>query len=258
MSENENRNICFSLQNVQKTFRKENGAVLRVDNLNIYTGEITAILGYSAAGKSTLMNIMALLQDYDKQADTVIHYRPDLYAPFHSLSASKKRELRREHFGFIFQEHHLIKHLSAHGNIMMPLSMKENSRKIRLSRVKELLDFAKISKKSYHSPPSALSGGESQRISVLRAIAHNPKVLFADEPTGSLDPVTGQIVIDMLRDWHSDDLNRTIIVVTHNFTQAFDMASRFIIFKNGSISFDGRKGDNVNSIQDLFKEIGEL
>ncbi|MFA6715996.1 MAG: ATP-binding cassette domain-containing protein [Victivallaceae bacterium] len=258
--ENENTNkICFSINNISKTFHYENGPVLDIDKLDIYAGEITAVLGYSAAGKSTLMNLLALLLGHDAKPGAEIHYCPSHYQqPYSKLSSHQKRKLRCEHFGFIFQNHHLVKHFSAYNNIMMPLRQKQTVGKHAKEIVAELLYSAGINRKIWNSLPATLSGGESQRISVLRAIAHNPKVLFADEPTGSLDPVTGDIVIKMLREWYEKDKTRTIIVVTHNFNQAYELASRFIIFQNGKIVFDGRKGREISGINDLFDKIQEL
>ena len=250
--------ICFAVKNLRKTFNKGAQPSLNVKDLEIYSGEITAVLGYSAAGKSTLMNLLALLQDYDANADTKTQYLPGEFPAYSMLSASQKVKLRREHFGFIFQDHHLIKHLTAYENIMMPMKLKHQKKVGNRKKVNDLLDFARIKASSRHSFPSTLSGGESQRISVLRAIAHDPRVLFADEPTGSLDPVTGGIVVDMLKRWYEDDPTRTLIIVTHNFNQAYELASRFLIFKNGEVAYDGRKHKDIKNINELFGKIQGL
>jgi putative ABC transport system ATP-binding protein len=242
---------CFTIRDLRKTYAKGFPPALDVEHLDVASGEITAILGYSAAGKSTLLNILGLLDGFDEDhGGTCVRYR-DL-RPYHQLSEREKNGIRRTQFGFIFQSHHLVSHLSAEDNVALPLALVGVPRRQRLRRIRTLLQEAGVtSAATWGSLPSSLSGGESLRVAVLRAFCHDPQVLFADEPTGSLDPLTGAKIMGMIRQWFEQSPLRTVLLVTHNFHEAFRFAGRFILLHRGRVVFDGRKGVDVNSPGEL-------
>jgi len=244
--------VCFEIRNLTAGYLPGQW-VVRIPELDIMAGEITAVLGYSAAGKSTLLNLLGLLDEpkYSNGPYTM-RYVPE-NANYTALSAGEQRRLRCDHFGYIFQDHHLTAHLSALQNVLLPLALAGVSRQKRHNAAAKLLGAAGLGEKAtWGALPSELSGGQSLRISVLRALAHSPRVLFADEPTGSLDPASGQKVVSMIEDWYNEDQSRSVILVTHNFHQAIQVAHRFVIFAYGRIVFDGRRGeDGVNNVNDL-------
>ncbi len=258
---------CFDIHKLKKAYSGSNSTpVLDIDRLTIYQGEITAVLGYSAAGKSTLLNILGLLdelKDCDQSkgeepslSSVVYHHSTGDRFQYSRISCRIKRRLRKRAFGFIFQNHYLASHLNVRDNITLPLMLK--AAPVHEEVLSELLCKGGFKTKDMdhsRSLPFSLSGGQSLRVSVLRALAHRPRVLFADEPTGSLDPVTGDSIMHLINDWHQSDPANTTILVTHNFHQAWKYAQRFLIMRAGRIVFDGRKGESVHSPDDLFNSI---
>ncbi len=263
----ETKNICFEIRNLKKCYSKsDKQPVLNIEALDIYRGETTAVLGYSAAGKSTLLNLLGLLDelpDFDgggNQKDSTIRYitGENIYR-YERLSNREKIWLRRWQFGFVFQDHHLTSHLSVRRNILLPLTIKHISRKQQRQTLRELVAEAGLNEtddRVLRSLPFRLSGGQSLRVAVLRALAHSPQVLLADEPTGSLDPITGKGINQMIGDWQrADHQMRTVIFISHNFHQAWDVATRFIILKRGKIRADVRKYCEVNEPDDLLRKL---
>ena len=200
--------------------------VLRGADLDLERGEMLAIMGTSGSGKSTLLHILGLLDEPDAGEVYLAGERID------ALPDRKRDELRNRAFGFIFQFYHLLPELTALENVLMPQWIRQGiwsywGRKRRLRREAEaLLDRVGLSPRMTHRP-AELSGGEMQRTAIARALAGNPAVLLADEPTGNLDAGSGHGVMELLR-----DLNRerglTMIVVTHdpNIAQQADRVVR--------------------------------
>lgn len=176
-------------------------SILQGADLSLSRGEVVALTASSGAGKSTLLHIAGLLER-PKHGKILIE-ATDGWA----LSEPKRSELRNRSLGFIFQFHHLLPEFNALENVMIPLRLAGQSKKQARSRAESLLAMVAMDHRYSHRP-SELSGGEQQRVAVARALACQPKVLLADEPTGNLDPETAQGVFEL------------IISLAHNFETA--------------------------------------
>jgi len=206
----------LSARGVVKSYWKGRNEVpvLRGADLELERGEMLAIMGASGSGKSTLLHILGLLDEADAGEVRLAGERID------ALPDRKRDELRNRAFGFIFQFYHLLPELTALENVLMPQWIREGvwsywGRRRRLRREAEaLLERVGLGHRLTHRP-AELSGGEMQRAAIARALAADPTVLLADEPTGNLDAASGRGVLELLR-----DLNRerglTMIVVTHD------------------------------------------
>ena len=186
----------------------DDGAVVAVNKVSIEidTGEKIALEGPSGAGKSTLLNLIGLI---DSPTAGEIRIDDKNLAEVRNHSAFRARNI-----GFIYQFHHLLPHLSAVENVELPLFATSMSRRERRERALWLL--ASVGIENQHTRlPGKLSGGERQRVAVARALANEPRILLADEPTGSLDEKTGGKVIDLLRDY-CDARQATLMLATHN------------------------------------------
>jgi len=208
-------------------------AVLKDVNLTIEAGEMVAIVGASGSGKSTLMNILGCL-DRPTRGD----YRVDGRSTG-ELDPDELAELRREHFGFIFQRYHLLSDLSAQGNVEMPAVYAGKRREARIDRADQLLDRLGLGDRSEHRP-GQLSGGQQQRVSIARALMNGGDIILADEPTGALDTHTGQEVLRILEELNA--AGHTIIIVTHDMNVARH-AQRIIEISDGEIVADKRNPD---------------
>ena len=188
--------------------------VLQGVDIEIREGEFLAIVGQSGCGKSTLLHLMGTLDRPDAGEIYLADNRID------NLPASARDRLRNETFGLIFQFYHLLPELNALGNVLLPLMIRHgffgylrNRRDFR-KRAKALLDKVRLSHRLRHKPRE-LSGGEMQRTAIARALINQPRVLLADEPTGNLDRVAGQEIIEILRNLNASE-NLTIVMVTHD------------------------------------------
>ncbi|MPT47425.1 MAG: MacB family efflux pump subunit [Sphingobium sp.] len=214
----------------------ESIAVLRGVNLDIYAGEMVAIVGASGSGKSTLMNILGCL-DRATRGRYLVNDRD-----VSRLDADELAQLRREHFGFIFQRYNLLGDLDAQANVEVPAVYSGMSRPDRHSRAAALLGRLGLMDRTHHRP-GELSGGQQQRVSIARALMNGGDVIFADEPTGALDSQSGTEVLKILHELH--DEGRTIIMVTHDRDIA-QQADRIIEISDGEIISDSRKdGKNI-------------
>ena len=199
--------------------------VLKGINLNVKKGEFISIVGKSGTGKSTLIYQLNLL-DIPTSGDVLLNgERVD------NLSVKEKTKIRLNQFGFVFQHYELLPELTAAENIALPLIMQGVEAKDAIKKAVELMkEFELLDK--VDKRPAKLSGGENQRVSVLRAVIHNPKIIFADEPTANLDTITSQNVLDLFK--KLNEKGQTIIMVTHE-TEYADMADRKIVIEDGII-----------------------
>jgi macrolide transport system ATP-binding/permease protein len=202
--------------------------VLRDVNLTIEAGEIVAIMGASGSGKSTLMNILGCL-DHPSEGSYRVAGRET-----RDLDADALAQLRREHFGFIFQRYHLLPHLDAASNVEMPSVYTGMPHAARRARSEKLLGRLGLADRTGHRP-SQLSGGQQQRVSIARALMNGGEVILADEPTGALDTRSGKEVIRILKELNA--LGHTVIIVTHDEKVAAH-ARRIIEIRDGEVVAD--------------------
>ena len=220
----------LNVSGVSKTF-KSGGRDLNVlsdINFSIETGEVVAIVGPSGSGKTTLLGLCAGLDNPTGGEIDIFDQR------ISSLSENQKAAVRNEYVGFIFQNFQLIPTLTAYENVMVPLELQGKKKEAR-TKSKDLLSRVGLGDRLTHYP-SQLSGGEQQRVSLARAFANTPKLLFADEPTGNLDGETGQSVESLLFDLNREQ-NTTLVIVTHDMELA-QKAGRIIRLKSGKIISD--------------------
>jgi putative ABC transport system ATP-binding protein len=214
------------LQDVKKVFYTDEVEThaLSGTHLDIGQGEYVSITGPSGCGKSTLLSILGLL-DSPTEGKYWLNGRP-----VSDLSASERARIRNREVGFIFQSFNLIGDLSVYENVELPLTYRGLSGAERKERVMDALEKVGMSHRAKHLP-SQLSGGQQQRVAVARAVAGQPLILLADEPTGNLDSKNGEAVMDLLRDLHQN--GATICMVTHD--------PRYATFADRAIHlFDGR------------------
>ncbi|HBK4770485.1 TPA: MacB family efflux pump subunit [Serratia liquefaciens] len=223
----------LQLQGISRRFQAgdQNVTVLKEINLSIAQGEMVAIVGASGSGKSTLMNILGCL-DRPSEGDYQVAGRSTARLDRDSLA-----ELRREHFGFIFQRYHLLGDLSAQGNVEVPAVYAGPARSARQQRAADLLQRLGLAQRLNYRP-SQLSGGQQQRVSIARALMNGGEVILADEPTGALDSHSGQEVMSILKDLHAR--GHTVVIVTHDM-QVAEHAQRIIELSDGEIVADRRQ-----------------
>jgi len=200
--------------------------VLNHANLTIQPGEAVALIAPSGAGKSTLLHIAGLLEQPDG-GEVYIAGRA-----CGRLGDAERTRIRRLEIGFVYQFHHLLPEFSALDNLVMPQMIRGLDRKTAAARAQELLSYLGLNDRSDHLP-SQLSGGEQQRVAVARAVANAPRVLFADEPTGNLDPKTADHVFDALMQLVKAS-QLAALIATHNLELAARMDRRVTI-RDGEI-----------------------
>ncbi|MCF7861776.1 ABC transporter ATP-binding protein [Candidatus Woesearchaeota archaeon] len=215
------------LQDVYKIYQMGEVQVpaLRGITLEITQGEFVAIVGQSGSGKSTMMNIVGCL---DKPTKGIVRLKGQ---DISRLSDSNLAVLRGHTIGFIFQQYNLIPSMTAFDNVLLPLELQEMNDAQARKQANKVLEMVDLGDKTHHLP-SQLSGGQQQRVSIARALAPEPEIILADEPTGALDSKTGRDVLKILHNlWKS---GKTIIMVTHDLNLA-KYAKRQIELKDGHI-----------------------
>jgi putative ABC transport system ATP-binding protein len=204
--------------------------------MELKKGEFVAFMGPSGSGKTTLLNLIGVM---DKPTKGKI-YIDDI-----DLTVLKEKELvklRRRTIGFIFQFYNLIPVLSAFENVELPMLIAGVPAKERESRARDLLAMVGLADRIYHRPDE-LSGGEQQRVAIVRALANKPSIVLADEPTGDLDSKTGKDVVKALRDLSNRE-GATVIIVTHDPTVA-NLANRIFEMRDGIIIHEHANGQNL-------------
>jgi putative ABC transport system ATP-binding protein len=199
----------IALNNLEKSIPSGNGRlwILRQITAEIADGEFVTIMGPSGAGKSTLLGILGML-DHDWTGEYHL-----LGEPVHTLKPKHRVALNKQYMGFVFQQYHLLDDLTVYENLDIPLSYRNVPKKEREALVAEALDrFGIVAKKDLY--PSQLSGGQQQLVGVARAVVANPKLILADEPTGSLHSQQARQIMELFRELNN--AGTTIIQVTHS------------------------------------------
>ncbi|MFT5917983.1 MAG: putative ABC transport system ATP-binding protein [Bacteroidia bacterium] len=217
----------INLKNIQKSYQTDTIETLALNNVNLSVekGEFVSIMGPSGCGKSTLLNIMGLLDLPSSGEMEIDNVNPTNY------SSKQLAKLRNEKLGFIFQSFHLINDLSVVDNVELPLLYRKTTSKERRELAQEALTKVGLSNRMKHFP-SQLSGGQRQRVAIARAIVGRPEIILADEPTGNLDSVMGEEIMQILINLNKQD-QTTVIMVTHDEHMA-QMTNRVIRFFDGS------------------------
>ncbi|MDH4271205.1 MAG: ABC transporter ATP-binding protein [Candidatus Aminicenantes bacterium] len=213
-----------SLKKVYTTEEVETTALNNI-NLEVYEGEYVAIMGPSGCGKSTLLNVLGMI---DKPSSGEYLF---LGEDVSGYSERKRAGLRKNNIGFVFQSFNLIDELTVSENVELPLLYLGYSASARRKRVNEVLEHMQLVPRKNHFPQQ-LSGGQQQRVAVARAVVARPKLILADEPTGNLDSVHGEEVMQMMGKLH--DEGTTIVMVTHSPSYA-EYSQRIIHLFDGNI-----------------------
>lgn len=232
-------NTIINVESILKSYSTKAGSrieVLKGISLQIKHSEFLAIVGPSGVGKSTLLHILGLLDNPDSgNISLYINQKEYVYA---KLKSSDISEIRNKMIGFIFQFHHLLPEFNSLENVMMPALIAGESYSSAKRKAEALLDRVGIVDRAL-SKPKELSGGEQQRVAIVRAIINNPPVIFADEPTGNLDSANSTAILDIIRQLQKD-MNLTFIVATHS-QEIASAAERIISMKDGKVTSDDRK-----------------
>ena len=217
----------IEVQNLQKIFRTEEVETWALNDVSftVADGEFVAIMGPSGCGKSTLLNILGLLDNPTKGSYKLQGIEVA------TLDENHRTDLRKGVIGFVFQSFNLIDELNVRENIELPLLYMGVPAKERRRRAEEVMERMNISHREKHFP-NQLSGGQQQRVAIARAVIAGPKLILADEPTGNLDSVNGQEVMNLLKELNQQ--GTTIVMVTHSRHDA-SYANRIINLFDGSI-----------------------
>lgn len=204
----------IKLENVSKVYQTKTIETMALNkiNLNIEEGEFLSIMGPSGCGKSTMLNIMGMI---DEPSDGQVSIGGNVIRDY---SSKQIAQFRNTHLGFIFQSFHLINDLSVIDNVELPLLYRKLSSKERRAMAEEALVQVGLKNRMKHFP-SQLSGGQKQRVAIARAIVGKPNIILADEPTGNLDSVMGNEIMDILLQLNQQQ-GTTIVMVTHDESMA--------------------------------------
>lgn len=231
--------IILKTNKLNKSFRSgaQEQQVLKNLDIEFYEGDFTVIMGSSGAGKSTLLYA---LSGMDRPTSGAIRF---FDAEIADLNNDKLAIFRRKNCGFVFQQMFLLDNMSVLDNILASGLLVKGDKKAIVAKAKDLLQKVGLSEMIWRKLPTQLSGGENQRASIVRALINNPRVVFADEPTGALNSSSGKAVLDVLTDINKEGQN--IIMVTHDLRSA-RRGNRIIYIKDGIIFGECNLGKYVS------------
>lgn len=230
----------LEVKNLIKTYRSGDKSLTVLDNINftVQAGDTCSIVGPSGSGKTTLLGLCAGL-DRASAGSVVLNG-----VSLDNLNEDQRAEVRNQYVGFIFQSFNLMPTLTALENVMVPLELR--GEKNVAQRAMALLDKVGLVERKNHYP-TQLSGGEQQRVSIARAFSNEPKILFADEPTGNLDEETGSHIEQLIFDLNRET-GTTLVVVTHDMELA-EKTQRIIQIKGGKIAYDSLVNESLRARQ---------
>jgi len=214
----------ITAQNIHKSY--DELEVLKGVDISIEEAEIISIVGSSGAGKTTLLQVLGSLSSADK--GKVLYDNVEIT----SFSANKLAEFRNNNIGFVFQFHHLLAEFNALENVIMPALIKGDSKKEAEKKGREILGRLGLSQRTTHKP-SELSGGEQQRVATARALINNPKVIFADEPSGNLDSKNAEQLHNLFFELRKE-FQQAFVIVTHD-NQLADLCDKKYVMEDGLI-----------------------
>jgi putative ABC transport system ATP-binding protein len=231
MKEGEPMGDVCTVRGVRKTFEADLAPVraLRGVDLNIAAGEFVAIMGPSGCGKSTLLNLIAGLDIADEGEITIADEKVT------GRNEDELARMRRRHIGIVFQFFNLLEGMTVLENVVLPAVIAGTKRRAAETRARDMLDLLGLSDKA-RELPGVLSGGQRQRLAIARALANEPTLLLADEPTGALDSAGGLEVLELFKRLHAD--GQTILMVTHN-DEVAAAGDRIVRMRDGRIESDG-------------------
>ena len=228
LSKIQSADVVMSVRDIKRTF-VEGGQplhILKGGGFDLHRGEIIALVGQSGSGKSTLLQCVGLL-DRPSGGSILING-----VPVHKMDEDMRTQVRRKKIGFVYQRHNLLGDFTALENVMLPMLANGMSEDVAMARAMKLLRAANVAHRVSHRP-GEMSGGEQQRTAVARALANNPDILLADEPTGSLDPTHAGVVFDLLMDLVRKN-KMAMLFVTHDMNLAA-RADRTITISDGIV-----------------------
>ena len=241
MSFQESQKPLISVEGLTKTFEMGENVVqaLRQVSFTIDKGAFVAIMGQSGSGKTTLLDILGCLSRPTAGA----YYLRGMAVS--EMSESGLAGIRNKEIGFVFQNFNLLSRTTALTNVELPLLYDGVKRKDRLRRAREALEAVGLADRVDHRP-SELSGGQRQRVAIARALVNNPSILFADEPTGNLDTISGESILRLIVDLHHK--GNTIVMVTHE-REIAEHAQRILTFRDGKLVKDEWRNQHESTWQ---------
>ena len=235
MEEETRRKPVIRVSRLYKIYRVGETKVYALNGVDfeIYKGEFVAIVGTSGSGKSTLLNMLAGLEKPSKGEIEIAGRHIE------KLTEKQLVTFRRQRVGFIFQAYNLLNTMNAIENVALPLSFRGISKRERMKTAQKFMELVGVGDQAKHMP-NQMSGGQQQRVGIARALVVNPQIIFADEPTGNLDPQTSRGIMDLL-----ERINRTgttVLVATHDREMVDNMRRRVIALDRGNLTRDQDRG----------------
>lgn len=231
--------------------------VLKNVDLEIYKGDFTVIMGASGSGKSTLLYAVSGM---DTPSLGAIIYKSSKELNIAELNQDELADFRSQNCGFVFQQIYLVDSMSILDNVLLSGLLVNKNKKDVVEKAKKLLQLVGIPESMFNKFPSQISGGEAQRVGMVRAAINNPKILFADEPTGALNSGNSKMVLDILTELNNQ--GQSIVMVTHDITSAL-RANRILYLKDGQIigelkleKFTPADGDRKKVVKDYLSDFG--